>query len=302
MNEPWKRLIEAERRVMRLESLLQRQNTQIVSVAGAVRNDGQNVTNPFGSGGGGGGIGAVHRFSESLEVWVEWATTPTVKAGASSNPTADVTALAEAISFLEVGVTLDLETTNTEYGLIENIFLYDTGSSRAAMYLRLKANNLTSISGSMQFYTCDVRLSLFDDGEFLIDPDYPGSPSGALFRNDITTGIGDELNSVIAVSYPRRNGIGSVIGGAVVAAYRTEASGATFGYGPTYGESGTWSFAMECPETTYINAGNGTLYVRWGDAAASIVSGGTPDALPTDIISGGSPASLPTDIIDGGTI
>lgn len=75
MNEPWKRLIEAERRVMRLESLLQRQNTQIVSVAGAIQNDALNVMNPFGvCEGGGGGGDACETFQDTLCMNLEWFT------------------------------------------------------------------------------------------------------------------------------------------------------------------------------------------------------------------------------------
>jgi hypothetical protein len=92
MNEQWKRLIEAERRLARLESTLQRQNTRIVSVNGAVRNDATDVRNPFGSGGGGGG-GATPRFPTEFEMWVEWDTVPTLKTAASSNVPADGPAL-----------------------------------------------------------------------------------------------------------------------------------------------------------------------------------------------------------------
>lgn len=99
MNEPWKRLIEAERRIMRLESLLQRQNTKIVSVAGALNNDGQNITNPFGSGGGG-GTGSGFRWETRYRIRCVFNTAPAFSSSGSANATLDSEAFNYAVDFL----------------------------------------------------------------------------------------------------------------------------------------------------------------------------------------------------------
>ncbi len=304
MNEPWKRLIEAERRVMRLESLLQRQNTRIVSVAGAIQNDSLNVTNPFGSGGGGGGggIGAVHRFPEEFTVRVEWDVVPTLKTGASSNPTADVTSLAEAVAFLETGVTVSLSNVDVGSGDLKNHFLYDTNSSKAALFAYIKSQATTTISGRTEFWSSFNQFALFDDGNFLNDPQTPAFTSGALFRGSLAPIASGTQTTRFGVAWPRRNGIGSYIGSVTLWAYRNLASEDNFIYGPTYGETGSWSFAMATNETTYHNAGSGTIFFEWGGSGSTIISGGSPDGLPTDTYDGGTPADLPADIIDGGLI
>ena len=300
MNEPWKRLIEAERRVMRLESLLQRQNTQIVSVAGAIQNDGRNPSNPFGSGGGGGTSGII-RFPISYEMWVEWDTVPTLKTGASLNPTADVTGLANAVSELESGFTLD-----STSGLNGESYFFGFERNREMMaqfgdydFRPGWVEPGTSFNSAEAYF----KFAAFSDGQWLADAEVVGS--GA-YENlgDVFYAAEDTATQAIRIEigWARRNGIGAHIDDDILIARRTLASADDFSYGPTYGESGTWSFAMECPANTYHNAGSGTIFLRWGTAAASIVSGGSPATLPSDIVDGGTPADLPTDIIDGGTI
>ena len=257
MNEQWKRLIEAERRIARIESGLQRANRNVVAVQGQIQNSAQNITNPFGSGGGG-GTGAVHAFPSEYEMWVEWDVVPTLKTGASSNPTADVSALAAAVSFLETGVTLDLSN-NDDY---LNVWLWDTNSNRAAMHVYDKSNTTTTISGSTEFWTGEFQFALFDDGAFLADTQV--SSYSSLFAASVTSISYGTQTTRFGVAWPRRNGVGSRIGGSSLWAYRNLASNDNFLTGPTRGESGYWAFDMTSPETTYNNAGSGTLYLQWG--------------------------------------
>lgn len=302
MNESWKRLVEAERRIARLESTLQRQNSRIVAANAAIRNDAVDPRTPFGSGGGsGGGTGSVHRFPEEFHVYVSWSSVPSLKTGASSNTAADGPALAEAVAFLASGVTLNLSTVVNDDGDLQNYFVYDTTSSRAALYLRLKANNLTTISGSSQYYLGEMQLALFDDAEFMVDPKQPDFTSGALFRADLGAISTSGQQSGVAIAWPRRNGGGSVIGSSTLTARRTLDSTDTFSTGPVFGEYGEWPFTMTSPETTYNTAGSGTLYIRWGTPPADGIDGGGPGTSFTDILDGGGPDTTFSDIIDGGT-
>jgi hypothetical protein len=293
MNEQWKRLIEAERRLARLESTLQRTNTRIVSVNGAVRNDATDVRNPFGSGGGGGG-GATPRFSTEFEMWVEWDAVPTLKTAASSNVPADGPALAETVSQLETGFLLNSTVGNST----NSYWMYDTTSSRLAVYFQVSCSYVINHSGNTNNANCNFTFAWYEDDTFRADAytDGPTFGQGAIVAQTFTGSL-----TRIEMQYPRRNAGGAIISTATVTARRTLASTSVFSYGPKYGENGTWSFAMECPATTYHNAGSGTIYLRWGTATESIVAGGTSGSLPSDSYDGGSADSLPADIIDGGT-
>jgi len=288
LNEQWKRLIEAERRVARLESSLSRTNQNVVAVQGQIQNSSQNITNPFGSGGGGGGAG-LHRFAIEYNVWVEWDTVPTLKTGASLNPTADVTSLAEAVSRLEEGVTF----TNASVGAF--------GSSVISWGYDIASGEMFQLIGYGEIvdppYTALWSIVKFDGGNFVIDKTATWDQD---FSDECT--LSESSRFRLICEWNRRNGVGAIIGTPDLTARRTSGSEDTFSYGPTLGDSGTWSFEMECPETTYNNAGSGTIYLRWGEPLESIYSGGSPDDLPADAFDGGSPDDLPTDIIDGGLI
>ena len=270
----------------RLESSLSRTNQNVVAVQGQIQNSSQNITNPFGSGGGG-GTGGMHRFATQYEVWVEWDTVPTLKTGASSNPTADVTSLADAVSSLEEGCVFSNSTTFYD---TEIIWGHDNASN--LLFQHVRYGDLISTR-----YSANWSLLKFDGGNHVIDKDPMWSGN---FSDECD--LYDAIRFRLISRWNRRNGIGSITGTASLTARRTSASSNTFSYGPTLGESGTWSFEMECPETTYHNAGSGTIYLRWGEPLESIYSGGSPDDLPADAFDGGSPDDLPTDIIDGGEI
>jgi hypothetical protein len=240
MNEQWKRLIEAERRLARLESTLQRQNTRIVSVNGAVRNDANDIPTVVTVGGGGGGSGGVHRFPVTFDMWVEWTTEPALITGASSNVPADGPALAEAVDILGVGFTLNAS--NEDTGRI-NEFLYDTHSSQPAMFVNLEFAGTATVSGRTEAWTADFKLAYFDDGMFLADAKQPVY-SGSLFQGEMgpeTTASGAIR---MAISWPRRNSGGSWIGSSSISARRNIASEDSFDFGPTHGETGVWSFPM----------------------------------------------------------
>lgn len=70
MNEQWKRLIEAERRLLRLESTLHRTNNAITGVQSALQNESRNVVNPYGFCDGGGG--PCETFLDTICVRLEW--------------------------------------------------------------------------------------------------------------------------------------------------------------------------------------------------------------------------------------
>ena len=300
MNEQWKRLIEAERRVARLESGLSRTNRNVVSVQGQIQNGSQNITNPFGSGGGG-GTGGIHRFPIEYEMWVEWDTVPTLKTGASLNPTADVTALANAVSELETGFVLNASSNLSGEGYFWG---YERNRSMMAQYgeydFRPGWPEPGTGSNDAEAY---FKFARYEDGEWLADAAVATSGAydnlGDVFY-EATASAGNTIR--IEIGWGRRNGIGSHIDDDILVARRTLASADDFSYGPTYGDSGTWAFTMECPANTYHNAGSGTIYLRWGEPLESIYSGGSPDDLPADAFDGGDPADLPTDIIDGGLI
>lgn len=290
MNEQWKRLIEAERRLAGLESKLFRTNQNVAAVQGAIRNDAFNVPNPFGTGGG--GTVDINRFPIAYEMWVEWDTVPTLKTGASLNVPADGPALADAVSALEVGLELDSGNVNS----IDHRHVFDTSSSMMTLLYDGDYRDSHVYGGILNDFEFYFRALWYQDGDFLADPQSPGGIEASIAPESTATQA-----TRIELDWPRRNAIGSVIGSDRLIARRTLASEDNFAYGPTYGESGTWSFAMECPATTYQNAGSGTIFLRWGTATESIVAGGISSSLPADSYDGGSADSLPADIIDGGT-
>lgn len=297
MIEQWKRLIEAERRLAKLESTLQRTNRNVTAVRAAVRNDGQNVTNPFGTGGGGGGMAGIHRFPVAFSAWVTWSTTPSLITGASSNVPADGPALASAAAKLIDGFALDPANVNSE----SYFFGYERNRSLMAQYCDYDFRGTVTISSTACDYGAFFKVAIYDDGQFLADAEryYSG-----LYANlgDLFLQAEDTADQAfrLEIEWPRRNGAGTVIDRQTLVARRKLSTGSTFSTGPTYGESGTWSFEMEAPATSYHTAGAGTIYLRWGSAAAALVAGGTPGSLPTDFIEGGTPGSLPTDFIEGG--
>lgn len=286
MNESVSRLIEAERRIARSESELRNLSTKLAGVRQDLRNRSQNPINQIRTVTGGGG-GGMHRFATQYEIWVEWDTVPTLKTGASSNPTADVTSLAEAVSDMEVGYLLSVDNISS----YSSLWHYDPLSS--ALFQQA-AYEFADFNWSTLW-----SLVKWDGGNFLIDsaPNYLGTDIDEYSLSPIS-----DSRFNLSVTWNRRNGIGTIIGSDTLVAMRTSLSEDEHTFGPTYGDSGEWSFAMACAETTRHNAGSGTIFLRWGTSVPSIVSGGTPDSLPTDIIDGGGPGSLPTDIIDGGTI
>lgn len=291
MNESVSRLIEAERRIARSESELRNLSTKLAGVRQDLRNRSQSPINQIRTVTGGGGDG-MHRFAVEYEAWVEWDTVPTLKTGASSNPTADVTSLATAVSSLEEGFTLDIDTLNDS----SSFYWHDHAKASMIAGVDYRFESADSVP-----WSAFTRFAKWDTSGFIADPKITGSGPAI---DETSYGSESSSSSVyrLLLNWNRRNGIGTVIGTDTLTARRTLSSEDEFGYGPTYGDSGTWSFEMECPATTYHNAGSGTIFLRWGTTVPSIVSGGTPDSLPTDIIDGGGPGSLPTDIIDGGTI
>lgn len=301
MNEQWKRMIEAERRLARLESTLQRQNTRIVSVNGAVRNDATDIPAVVPGGGGGGGAGAVHRFPVTYAMWVEWTTEPTLITGASSNVPADGPALAEAVDYLAAVHTYNASNEYDGANSRRHEFLYDTTSSLPALFLKLEFERTATIAGQTNYSDANFSLAYFDADSFLADAREPVY-SGPLFQGAMpahTTSLGNIQKTIF---YPRRNAGGSFIGYGNLTARRLTSSEDNFDFGPTYGETGVWSFAMSCPASTYHTAGSGTIFLRWGEAISyPLIEGGTPGSLPSDFIEGGTPGSLPSDFIEGGS-
>lgn len=90
---------------MRLESLLQRQNTKIVSVGGALQNDGQNPSNPFGYTGGGGGNW--FRWETQYRIRCVFNTSPVWSSSGSSNSIKDLAAFNDAVTFLSTWHTIE---------------------------------------------------------------------------------------------------------------------------------------------------------------------------------------------------
>lgn len=283
MNEQEKRLIEAERRIASIESKLLTATRRITGVQGTIRNSAHNIANPFGSGDG----GNLHRFSTAYEVYVAWTVEPTLKTAASANPTADGPALAETVANLATGFLCDRSTILTIYkswGV--NPFSTSLYQWIGYAFDSTVFYSFWSLAKSDASYYIDVN-----EDEYT-----PGDIDESLFGLNL-----DRFQ--IESSWTRRDGSGVATNTDTVRCRRTAASSYTFAYGPTYGESGEWSFAMECPETAYHTAGSGTIYLKWGTGVgSSVIGGGTPAGLPSDSFDGGTPDDLPADIIDGGTI
>lgn len=296
MNEQWKRLIEAERRLSHLEAALRRTNTAITGVRGAQQTDAFNVPNPFGSGGGGGS--GIHRFPVEYRAWVTWDTAPSLITGASSNVPADGPALAAAVAKIADGMTLNAANSND----ISQEFGYERNRSKMTQYCGYDFRSTWSHSSSSYDLSCFFKVAFYAGGQFLADAEryYSG-----LYANldDVFLQAENTADQAfrLEIQWPRRNGGGSVIGTSLLIARRTLASEDEFSAGPTFGESGTWSFAMEAPATTYSTAGSGTIFLRWGSVSIPIIAGGTPGSLPSDFIEGGTPGSLPSDFIEGGS-
>ena len=247
MNEPWKRLIEAERRLMRLESKLQRQNTKIASVSGMLQNQGQNVVNPFGTGGTTGGM---IRFETSYTVRVSWSTTPTLINAASSNVAADGPALTDATTLMSTGFAA------TDINTFTPNWYHDDVAISMFQRAYYKFLGLSTYNKETAF-----SIAKYDGGDYLIDQDLYNDGYD-IDERSLTPTSGDRF--YLSVRWNRRNFAGSIIGTDTLVAMRTSGSSNTFTSGPEFGTSGTWSFAMDCPATTYHNAGSGTIYLDWG--------------------------------------
>ena len=241
----------------------------------------------FLSEGASGGTG-LHRFPTRYKVWVEWDTVPTLKTGASSNPTADGPALAEAVSRMATGFIVSKTVLSTVYMTWGKAYL-------GGLYQRI----YNAFDGP-DFYT---YWSIVKSSDYTIDMEDVPYSAGDLFDYDEVTFYESDPRFGLEHYWTRRNGIGQGIGQDTLRCNRTSGSTSSFTTGPKYGESGVWSFAMTCPATTYHNAGSGTIFLEWGDGVeATVIVGGGPGSLPADIFSGGTPGSLPSDIISGGTI
>lgn len=291
MNEQWKRLIEAERRVARLESAVQRTNTAITGVQGALRNDSQNVVPPFGTAGGV-GSGLFPRLPTSYLMWVTWSTVPTLITGASLNVPADGPALAATVSAMSSGFSLNSSTTN----YTPSDYLYDLGTGQLAIVTTIIGVFYVTHSGNNNQAYANFDYSWRANGTYQAD-----SAAGDInFHQGTIVGDTDPLSFLhIEMQWPRRNELGVFIGAQWIRARRKATAATTFTYGPKYAETGVWAFDMECPATPFTTAGEGTIYIRWGESTAAMIAGGTPGSLPTDFIAGGTPGSLPNDFIDG---
>lgn len=248
-----------------------------------------------------GGSG-VHRFPNRYKVWVDWATTPTLKTGASANVPADGPALAEAVSKMATGFILE------QGPFIYSPHFYFDPVANASYQGFWRAHPIKTVLSSIPAPGWYVSLVLHkrDGGDYTIDYWPEGLDGPADYRAGTRQLVDDETYSqppfCLYLQWTRRNSLGVPTTPGRLQAIR---DGGTMvrSNGPKFGESGFWSFPMDCNETDHSNAGNGTIYLGWGDyATTTIVGGGTPASLPANIISGGTPGSLPSNIISGGVI
>lgn len=253
------RLVELERRASSIQGEIQRQANALARLSQNIKIIANTVPALPPSGGGGGGSVSLHRFPESFTVRVTWDTAPTLITGASSNPTADTTSLADAVAAMVAGLVCSI----TNYNTGGTYCVWDETTSQM---IQVWGPHQYNESGT-EFLLSRITIGRYADGDFKADPKF-NAPSVAGVQH---YAIGSQTASVASNSnilqlsrrWSRRNGIGSVIGNGTVLAGRTVASSDSFGAGPTYGETGSWSFPMECPASSYHNAGSGTIYLEW---------------------------------------
>jgi len=256
--ENWSRLIELERRASSIQGEIQRQANELARLSQNIKIVAGNVTNLPPSGGGGGAV-ALHRFPESYTVRVTWSTAPTLITGASSNPTADTTSLAAAVSAMVSGLACSIANYITGG-------TYCVWDETTGQMIQVWGTHQFTESGSENL-SSRFLVGRYADGSYKADPKL-NAPSVAGIQHyaigSQTTNVVSNVNILqLTRRWSRRNGIGSIIGNDTLSAGRTVASSDSFGTGPTYGETGSWSFAMECPATSYHNAGSGTIFLEW---------------------------------------
>lgn len=261
MNESWKRLIEVERRLAALDTSIYRTNQSLLRSSAAIRNDAMNVPDPFGTGGGGGGgTSSMVRFPTSFTVRVTWTVAPTLKSGASQNVAADGPEFASALSDMESGFHVN-KTLIMPTGF-EHPWYFDSIVGKAFQRQQFGFDNATDQDSALAAMYTKWTLNKYVDGLYAIDYDAYEDRSVDIDVAHLSKGTGSD-RFYLACNWPRRDGLGYVIGYGQLIAVRTYTSTDTFSTGPKYGEHGTWSFAMECPATTYHNAGSGTIYLDW---------------------------------------
>lgn len=249
MNEYWKRLLEVERRIASADQAINRANQSLLQTAATLRNEGLNVTNPFGTTTG--GTSTMVRFPTVFTVRVTWTVVPTLINAASQNVAADGPELAAAAADMVTGFVNDK--TNT---IVEFLWAYD--SAAAKLYQRATYDADQTVGGNA--VQQQWKINKFDGGNFAID--YMQDPQTDMDIFNLIKAPGDTRFHAW-IEWPRRNGAGAIIGYDALMAERTFASTDTFTSGPIYGQSGSWSFAMACAATAYHNAGTGTIYLDW---------------------------------------
>ena len=240
---------------MRLESLLQRQNTRIVSVAGALQNDGQNAPKPFGSGEA--SVSGIRRFPTDFTMRVEWTTRPTVSV--TANATLDDAAMTAFCDAVEAGIVVD---GSNDDGVKNLRYMYDGYSSQPIIHVSCQHVKNITITGSSRLFYMYYRFACRDDGTFLADANY------ALNLADLFAGTADPETFAPAVtridgSLPFYSASGAEYGAHMLSLRRTLASEDEFVSGPKFGETGQWEFDMECLATGRTTAGTGKLFFEW---------------------------------------
>lgn len=253
MNEYWKRLLEVERRIASADQAINRANQSLLQTAATLRNEGLNVTNPFGTTTG--GTSTMVRFPTVFTVRVTWTVVPTLINAASQNVAADGPELAAAAADMVTGFVCSKPAATLVSSRTWAMSL-DVGGS---LYQRAIYNAGGQKNGYN--WNSEWNLNKFDGGNFAID--YDDASSGT--ELDVVNIAKDPYTPrfFLSFNWPRRNFAGAIIGTDLLTAVRTFASTDTFTSGPIYGQSGSWSFAMACAATAYHNAGTGTIYLDW---------------------------------------
>ena len=96
MNEQWKRLIEAERRIARIEAGLGRTRANVAGIQGQLQNSAQNVLKPSS----GGTTTSGFRWETRYRVRCIFNTAPTFSSAGSANATLDSASFTAAVNFL----------------------------------------------------------------------------------------------------------------------------------------------------------------------------------------------------------
>lgn len=281
MIEQQKRLIEAERRIARLESTLHRTNVAITSVQGAIRNDSYNVPNPFGVCEGGGAVDGY--FVNVLEVR---------QIGGYHYPSGSPGTLTEYTS----ATTPDR--------------LRFWNSSGSPQSMQVDNFDVSEFTFSWTLANKVEEGNDIDDNRYAIYHAF-NSFSDLVARVKITerTLLGNDLiesekvwfehESPEVVTYTFRTWLSDVVSSASNTLRSGTSGERTTGYGSGQG------ITLRAGATAY-SGGNSNHIIRWTSVPAStealgvLVTGGSASVAPGDTMDGGTASDPGTDIVYGG--